>query len=244
MTPAAEGLIPAHAGKTGHRRAASGGLWAHPRSRGENLEALEPLASGLGSSPLTRGKQRRCHARTRLRGLIPAHAGKTCRRRGRRGPSGAHPRSRGENSGVNGLAPTFLGSSPLTRGKPRIRVFRVTVIGLIPAHAGKTTPDPSTREPGRAHPRSRGENEGCACGHVRCSGSSPLTRGKHDARLAGEILEGLIPAHAGKTESQAAAWPFRRAHPRSRGENLRQHKLGLPGKGSSPLTRGKHGCGG
>ena len=35
--PNTRGLIPAHAGKTHGRRAASDGPWAHPRSRGENL---------------------------------------------------------------------------------------------------------------------------------------------------------------------------------------------------------------
>ena len=70
-------------------------------------------------------------------------------------------------------------------------------------------------------------------------GSSPLTRGKHDARLAGEVLEGLIPAHAGKTGRDGASDPREPAHPRSRGENHGTYygTSGVPG--SSPLTRGK-----
>ena len=71
------GLIPAHAGKTVGRgqRAQQGG--AHPRSRGENVR---PAARGVaydGSSPLTRGKHVHVVASLKLRGLIPAHAGKT-----------------------------------------------------------------------------------------------------------------------------------------------------------------------
>ena len=75
---------------------------------------------------------------------------------------------------------------------------------------------------------------------VRSSrGSSPLTRGKHDARLAGEILEGLIPAHAGKTARMGTTRVRRRAHPRSRGENRSVTSRSPSTRGSSPLTRGK-----
>ena len=53
------------------------------------------------------------------------------------------------------------------------------IVGLIPAHAGKTLATLPKMEPISAHPRSRGENEwppgACAPG----VGSSPLTRGKH-----------------------------------------------------------------
>ena len=110
---------------------------------------------------------------------------------------------------------------------------------LIPAHAGKTAstyPDPNAR---RAHPRSRGENKHLTKERVESGGSSPLTRGK---RTQGEPvfgLNGLIPAHAGKTTHCKVPTQTPRAHPRSRGEN------GLCGCwcrtvwGSSPLTRGK-----
>ena len=51
-------------------------------------------------------------------------------------------------------------------------------------------------------------------------GSSPLTRGKPSAST-------------GRTQ-------WRKAHPRSRGENAKQWHTTQPNKGSSPLTRGKH----
>ena len=56
------GLIPAHAGKTPSRPARSGGAWAHPRSRGENLVADYAALKAWGSSPLTRGKRIRVDA--------------------------------------------------------------------------------------------------------------------------------------------------------------------------------------
>ena len=57
---------------------------AHPRSRGENIHNAQAGDLVCGSSPLTRGKLgMRGPPRPPL-GLIPAHAGKTRRRRARR----------------------------------------------------------------------------------------------------------------------------------------------------------------
>ena len=78
QTPAIHtGLIPAHAGKTGGRAARAPPGWAHPRSRGENTWTPAPLATCVGSSPLTRGKQNQAFRPHPNKGLIPAHAGKT-----------------------------------------------------------------------------------------------------------------------------------------------------------------------
>ena len=152
-------LIPAHAGKTGHERAAQESGGAHPRSRGENANFLGSVVSSPGSSPLTRGKLLVAYGRIEAQGLIPAHAGKTFATACPGRYTKAHPRSRGENhrrSAPNGVK---SGSSPLTRGKPVEAELRVADRGLIPAHAGKTS-TPTTRKRGRrAHPRSRGENE-------------------------------------------------------------------------------------
>ena len=50
------GLIPAHAGKTCRPRSRPEHPWAHPRSRGENIEIEKTVDKPEGSSPLTRGK--------------------------------------------------------------------------------------------------------------------------------------------------------------------------------------------
>ena len=152
------------------------------------------------------------------------------------------------------------GSSPLTRGKRARPGSRCILIGLIPAHAGKTSwklkgkaivsgSSPLTRgKPGKgryaplvveAHPRSRGENQNGDDTTAPRKGSSPLTRGKRNGRDGGSRRTGLIPAHAGKTE-RARRWvAAHRAHPRSRGENLLMPAHMPSMKGSSPLTRGK-----
>ena len=70
-------------------------------------------------------------------------------------------------------------------------------------------------------------------------GSSPLTRGKHLVPSFGTASPRLIPAHAGKTRPKTRLGAYRRAHPRSRGENDRGERVHLRASGSSPLTRGK-----
>ena len=133
----------------------------------------------------------------------------------------AHPRSRGENAHGNRIGHMQSGSSPLTRGKleeVRAHVRRVGLIPahagktgpfrpvptrpesrLIPSHAGKTAPFPPTATSLRAHPHSRGENFEWFAQGKWWTGSSPLTRGKHERERRGLLRFGLIPTHAGKT---------------------------------------------
>ena len=132
-------LIPAHAGKTVMEVILVFPSAAHPRSRGENARAGRPPRSAGGSSPLTRGKPRTNASTGSLRRLIPAHAGKTPTRSCRSAPSAAHPRSRGENARLASPVESLAGSSPLTRGKPLCDWSRQSMLGLIPAHAGKTS---------------------------------------------------------------------------------------------------------
>ena len=152
------GLIPAHAGKTGHDAFRASRVRAHPHSRGENPSLTCLPTVTVGSSPLTRGKRSAMRRGRSGRGLIPAHAGKTESVRSRDRLSGAHPRSRGENSGSHQPIWRLTGSSPLTRGKQEAVNEWFTMLGLIPAHAGKTTASSISPVGGGAHPRSRGEN--------------------------------------------------------------------------------------
>ena len=235
------GLIPAHAGKTTRTCARFPSHWAHPRSRGENGSHRSAASAGLGSSPLTRGKPLGAHRRIGTKGLIPAHAGKTISRKLLSPRPGAHPRSRGENRSGKPAAGDSRGSSPLTRGKPSSFTTTIARGRLIPAHAGKTRAHTLRSEPCRAHPRSRGENLSSDSRTFFRTGSSPLTRGKRGVHIAGLALDGLIPAHAGKTPPQRLQLFIPGAHPRSRGENLFLVPMVPSATGSSPLTRGKPG---
>ena len=111
-------LIPAHAGKTCLRRRMIRSRPAHPRSRGENGGRSIMVCPPPG--------------------LIPAHAGKTRGNPRVQHCVAAHPRSRGENSQVTEGCLPGRGSSPLTRGKRRLRQVPAGRARLIPAHAGKT----------------------------------------------------------------------------------------------------------
>ena len=180
-----QGLIPAHAGKTGCQVLRLGRRRAHPRSRGENGVAGAKRCVTPGSSPLTRGKRGELLPRGGGRGLIPAHAGKTCSRRRTGQRQRAHPRSRGENAGRHCRSRSRAGSSPLTRGKRGHPGLASDDPGLIPAHAGKTDHRPLAGHTPRAHPRSRGENPGSLGTGIVGAGSSPLTRGKPSSTLSG-----------------------------------------------------------
>ena len=233
-------LIPAHAGKTAAQLSSTAESWAHPRSRGENRFSPPDWPDVSGSSPLTRGKQGRIQVPGRIRGLIPAHAGKTGSIAADCAARRAHPRSRGENRLYRRRLRGAPGSSPLTRGKLAALGIAICGFRLIPAHAGKTA---LTEQPAflkEAHPRSRGENICSPCMPRALSGSSPLTRGKPWHVTRDGIVNGLIPAHAGKTPKRRQSLRGARAHPRSRGENDGNGSIRALSAGSSPLTRGKH----
>ena len=136
-----------------------------------------------------------------------------------------------------------LGSSPLTRGKRRPEGEGRCRCGLIPAHAGKTSSSWKWPKSWTAHPRSRGENAVRWVVMRAAAGSSPLTRGKPALGHTQTADKRLIPAHAGKTRVRPGDLHERRAHPRSRGENLDAFPVLVPAHGSSPLTRGKPALG-
>ena len=115
---ASDGLIPARAGKTPETSAKGSSERAHPRSRGENPAEGMNLDFTEGSSPLARGKRHDQRFPSMRQGLIPARAGKTLVSQTVGGTVWAHPRSRGENHKMPGKTGSYLGSSPLARGKP------------------------------------------------------------------------------------------------------------------------------
>ena len=86
------------------------------------------------------------------------------------------------------------------RGKLYAVKDEVIAHGLIPAHAGKTAAGPNREGKGSAHPRACGENPVTASHSIPPMGSSPRMRGKRICRLTKSPCQGLIPAHAGKTQ--------------------------------------------
>ena len=213
---------------------------AHPHSRWENSTNASMICPAIGSSPLTRGKRQKVHARNPGVGLIPAHAGKTLPLGATLPGRTAHPRSCGENIDAWELPERHVGSSPLTRGKQSEGTGAFTHHGLIPAHAGKTSRPRSRLAVPRAHPRSHWENDVSTASSRQSSGLSPLTEGKLLGcdRDCGQLR--LTPAHAGKTARGRGRRRTQRAHPRTCGENMAMPRNVRSRTGSSPLTRGKH----
>ena len=71
--------------------------------------------------------------------------------------------------------------------------------GIIPAHAGNTTPIITAGSTQRDHPRTCGEHEGSTIIFALNPGSSPHMRGTQNSEK-GDINDlGIIPAHAGNT---------------------------------------------
>ena len=152
------GLIPAWAGKTTDAVPPTASKTAHPRVGGENEAGDEKGSTFDGSSPRGRGKRRRRDQEFQPRRLIPAWAGKTESRSGRRRRRPAHPRVGGENP--FSLTACFLlpGSSPRGRGKRTGTLQAFQGIRLIPAWAGKTVGVCPFGMVEAAHPRVGGEN--------------------------------------------------------------------------------------
>ena len=172
-------------------------------------------------------------------GLIPAHAGKTWFNYPQTGHWLAHPRACGENSTIAFVVSAALGSSPRMRGKLADENGKNLIRRLIPAHAGKTSSERLVRAPVGAHPRACGENLESGSERIIPAGSSPRMRGKPCTHGLEVGIEGLIPAHAGKTTIWAAPLVPKTAHPRACGENGPCGHGVWPLLGSSPRMRGK-----
>ena len=170
-------------------------------------------------APLTRGSLSGSLRGPAFGRLIPAYAGSTFVGIRRAFKTWAHPRLRGEHDELRERGAFSVGSSPLTRGAPRLAYASSTVGGLIPAYAG-STPLPRT-PPGSlsAHPRLRGEHVPQAGQARLVGGSSPLTRGAPDYYDSETVVTRLIPAYAGSTYSPHWLGIRGKAHPRLRGEH-------------------------
>ena len=190
----------------------------HPRIRGEHPRAL------LVNPPRM--------------GIIPAYAGST--------PCGTmiltedrdHPRIRGEHHRLGCAGDFGRGSSPHTRGARRTRRPADRDPRIIPAYAGSTHPLGSPSKPLPDHPRIRGEHAAPTESDKWDEGSSPHTRGAHNAEPLVRHGQRIIPAYAGSTASSPRRQPCAPDHPRIRGEHVFQPMTKEPCPGSSPHTRG------
>ena len=131
-------IIPAYAGSTDMDCLSLPTPPDHPRIRGEHHGYFAFRVMMVGSSPHTRGALADGQARRVQAGIIPAYAGSTPTLRPRGGRRGDHPRIRGEHVDKQLARPFFDGSSPHTRGAPRVGCRRTAGRRIIPAYAGST----------------------------------------------------------------------------------------------------------
>ena len=114
----------------------------------------------------------------------------------------------------------------------------LSLMGIIPAHAGNTYDHVFQYFFHWDHPRTCGEH---ACGSMArrfSAGSSPHMRGTHPLSSLPKALPRIIPAHAGNTPyappCDCGAWD----HPRTCGEHALPSTAKPLNRGSSPHMRG------
>ena len=131
------------------------------------------------------------------------------------------------------------GSPPHTRGKVRHLSHIPQLVGITPAHAGKSPWTAPKRQRNGDHPRTRGEKPSARCLPLNTVGSPPHTRGKALVLPHCPGVPGITPAHAGKRSRSLIHSPGREDHPRTRGEKFTSLALSKEIMGSPPHTRGK-----
>ena len=132
-----------------------------------------------------------------------------------------------------------MGSPPHMRGKVYELTDEGLVLGITPAHAGKSNAVRSAEELGRDHPRTCGEKK---CGKftaISGLGSPPHMRGKESAVEFNGGDVGITPAHAGKSHPADCRCCVPGDHPRTCGEKVMNLMYSEVSMGSPPHMRGK-----
>ena len=117
------GIIPAYAGSTEEETKDAGTKTDHPRIRGEHSRLSRSRSFVAGSSPHTRGARPEGCDDAEGWGIIPAYAGSTMSSLPRTSRDTDHPRIRGEHRANFPVESADCGSSPHTRGAPRLRAL-------------------------------------------------------------------------------------------------------------------------
>ena len=132
-------------------------------------------------------------------GITPAHAGKTFSNFSRSTSTRDHPRACGENILFPAFRNLFLGSPPRMRGKRVDKGIFEFLLGITPAHAGKTHCIECRKSGFQDHPRACGENTAKSLRSFALTGSPPRMRGKRFITGFSCACARITPAHAGKT---------------------------------------------
>ena len=151
------GIIPARAGSSTDRCAATSWRRDHPRACGEQKLATVKVFGRWGSSPRVRGAAERRRPGEAGRGIIPARAGSSATSLEVSLAPRDHPRASGEQENVIRKLTSRKGSSPRVRGAVPQKRWRVFRTGIIPARAGSSHWSGLIRRTAKDHPRACGE---------------------------------------------------------------------------------------
>ena len=106
------------------------------------------------------------------------------------------------------------------RGKGTGNTLRSWFNRITPAHAGKRCLSVPLQGQSQDHPRACGEKPPVGVPERRITGSPPRMRGKVDFCILGRIVNGITPAHAGKSEGAGSVHGAFQDHPRACGEKI------------------------
>ena len=151
-----------------------------------------------------RGKARLVNCLIVVARIIPAGAGKRLSTISCSALSWDHPRGCGEKLIAMMVSPVIVGSSPRVRGKALQYLILYQQDFIIPAGAGKSRRIVKSKLHVKDHPRGCGEKIPAFGLAISAPGSSPRVRGKVRASATYEVVDGIIPAGAGKSGEEVA----------------------------------------
>ena len=172
-----------------------------------------PSPRGRGNPPA--GETNRACVRS-----IPAWAGKPIVRIQAGDEVQVHPRVGGETGSVYVRMRYTTGPSPRGRGNQSYLLSSPLYGRSIPAWAGKPCRSPSRISAMAVHPRVGGETFYQSRRLPSCIGPSPRGRGNRGPWCYRRVLDGSIPAWAGKPSSNSASVLKYGVHPRVGGETV------------------------
>ena len=167
---------------------------------GETESGTSNVYALTGPSPRGRGNLHKPSAASEDAGSIPAWAGKPRRRILRCRLLRVHPRVGGETIRSDPAVEELHGPSPRGRGNLRSCQGGAGHVGSIPAWAGKPSRSGAERGLLWVHPRVGGETDRLGLPRPSIPGPSPRGRGNLLASVLESLLEGSIPAWAGKPD--------------------------------------------
>ena len=186
-----------------------------------------------------RGKGKRTPQFVSALRITPAHAGKRTSLPIADGSGRDHPRPCGEKYFQPRPALRAVGSPPPMRGKVASPSACMAVLGITPAHAGKSLRIAIGQPLYQDHPRPCGEKSTTFAPGFALRGSPPPMWGKVNAISSPGRKPGITPAHAGKRSRTLLRVNAIRDHPRPCGEKGSDCTLGDGCTGSPPPMRGK-----